>query len=354
MNLAGRDGPSGANMNLAGRGGAGPRRPRATRPDTMPKTPVGAKPVGSRRLTDVSTVRDLLANHGIWLTKTLGQHLLTDDVVLNRIVLSARLHPKLEVLEVGPGAGALTAELVTRVRRVVAVEVDRRMVRALRTTVDAPNLEIVEADALAIDPATLFEGRPYSLVANLPYNVATALIRRMLSFPAVDRPREIVVMIQREVANRMAARPGDLSVLGVQVQVMADVQVLFEVPPQAFFPPPDVTSAVIRLRPYDEPCVPLLPSPARFLQTVRAGFAHRRKQLHNALGDLGTGTERIDAALEATGIARTRRAETLTLAEWSALSEAIWPVSGETAPPNDDPSADDRDGIDAPQSIGSA
>ena len=341
-------------MNLEGRGGAGPRRPRATRPDTMPKTPVGPKSVGARRLTDVSTVRDLLANHGIWLTKTLGQHLLTDDVVLNRIVLSARLHPKLEVLEVGPGAGALTAELVTRVRRVVAVEVDRRMVRALRTTVDAPNLEIVEADALAIDPATLFEGRPYSLVANLPYNVATALIRRMLSFPAVDRPREIVVMIQREVANRMAARPGDLSVLGVQVQVMADVQVLFEVPPQAFFPPPDVTSAVIRLRPYDEPCVPLLPSPARFLQTVRAGFAHRRKQLHNALGDLGTGTERIDAALEATGIARTRRAETLTLAEWSALSEAIWPVSGETALPKGDPYADDRDGIDAPQSIGSA
>ncbi|NBT17542.1 MAG: methyltransferase domain-containing protein [Proteobacteria bacterium] len=304
---AGPGGPSGANMNLEGRGGAGPRRPRATRPDTMPKTPVGAKSVGARRLTDVSTVRDLLANHGIWLTKTLGQHLLTDDVVLNRIVLSARLHPKLEVLEVGPGAGALTAELVTRVRRVVAVEVDRRMVRALRTTVDAPNLEIVEADALAIDPATLFE-----------------------------------------------ARPGDLSVLGVQVQVMADVQVLFEVPPQAFFPPPDVTSAVIRLRPYDEPCVPLLPSPARFLQTVRAGFAHRRKQLHNALGDLGTGTERIDAALEATGIARTRRAETLTLAEWSALSEAIWPVSGETAPPKGDPYADDRDGIDAPQSIGSA
>ncbi len=341
-------------MNRSGRGGAGTRRPRATRPDTMPKTPVSAKPVGARRLTDVSTVRDLLANHGIWLTKTLGQHLLTDDVVLNRIVLSARLHPKLEVLEVGPGAGALTAELVTRVRRVVAVEVDRRMVRALRTTVDAPNLEIVEADALAIDPATLFEGRPYSLVANLPYNVATALIRRMLSFPAVDRPREIVVMIQREVANRMAARPGDLSVLGVQVQVMADVQVLFEVPPQAFFPPPDVTSAVIRLRPYDEPCVPLLPSPARFLQTVRAGFAHRRKQLHNALGDLGTGSERIDAALEATGIARTRRAETLTLAEWSALSEAIWPVSGETPPPpNDDPPADDRDGMDAPHPNGS-
>jgi 16S rRNA (adenine1518-N6/adenine1519-N6)-dimethyltransferase len=109
------------------------------------------------------------------------------------------------------------------------------------------------------------------------------------------------------------------------------------------------------LRPYDEPCVPLLPSPARFLQTVRAGFAHRRKQLHNALGDLGTGSERIDAALEATGIARTRRAETLTLAEWSALSEAIWPVSGETPPPpNDDPSADDRDGIDAPHPIGSA
>jgi 16S rRNA (adenine1518-N6/adenine1519-N6)-dimethyltransferase len=281
-------------------------------------------------LTNAAAVGRLLSYHGIWLTKSLGQHLLVDRAILERIVGSADLHPDMEVLEIGPGVGVLTAELVKHVRRVVAVEVDPRMARALRTTVPDPILEVVEADAMSVDTSELFGGRPYALVANLPYNVATAIIRRLLALPKPTRPVHMVVMIQREVANRMAALPGDLTALGVEIQIAAAAEVLFEVPPTAFFPAPEVTSAVLRLRPYDEPVVPLLPTPHRFGQLVRAGFAHRRKQLHNALGTLGIGAPRIEAALEAAGITRSRRAETLNLAEWSALSLAIW-ESGEHA-----------------------
>jgi 16S rRNA (adenine1518-N6/adenine1519-N6)-dimethyltransferase len=284
-------------------------------------------------LTSAAAVGRLLSYHGIWLTKSLGQHLLVDRGILDRIVASADLHPDMEVLEIGPGVGVLTAELVKHVRRVVAVEVDPKMARILRTTVPDAALEVVEADAMTVDTAELFGGRPYALVANLPYNVATAIIRRLLALPIATRPVEMVVMIQREVAYRMAALPGDLTALGVEIQIAAAATVLFEVPPTAFFPAPEVTSAVLRLHPYDTSAVPLVPTPRRFDQLVRSGFAHRRKQLHNALGTLGVGTARIDSALETAGIARSRRAETLTLAEWSALSQAIWATDG--APQDD-------------------
>jgi 16S rRNA (adenine1518-N6/adenine1519-N6)-dimethyltransferase len=318
-------------------------------PEGVPVADRPLPPVPSD-LTNAAAVGRLLSHHGIWLTKSLGQHLLVDRAILDRIVSSANLHPEMEVLEIGPGVGVLTAELVRHVRRVVAVEVDARMARVLRTTVPGPVLEVIEADAMTVNPAELFGGRPYALVANLPYNVATAIIRRLLALPAPVRPVQMVVMIQREVAKRMAAQPGDLTALGVEIQVAAETTVLFEVPPTAFFPAPEVTSAVLRLRPHDEPAVPLVPTPRRFGQLVRSGFAHRRKQLHNALGTLGVGTPRIDAALETAGIARSRRAETLTLAEWSALSRAIWGADG--AHPGDGDAAvgdglSGGDGVDA-------
>ena len=332
-----RDSPAcGDGYDLVMRGRHRPTAPSRVRTAGTARVPVEAAPAdglppdggpavpGIADLTHAPSVGRLLSRHGLWLTKSLGQHLLIDRGVLDRIVEAADLRPEMEVLEVGPGVGVLTTELVSRVRRVLAVEVDPRMATVLRETVAHPSLEVVEADAMGIDPADLFGGRPYSVVANLPYNLATALVRRLLSMPAPSRPVEMVVMMQREVAQRMAARPGDLSALGIEIQVAAAVDLLFEVPPTAFFPAPKVTSAVVRVRPYDVPAVPLVPGPRRFFQLVRAGFAHRRKQLHNALGDLGLGGERIQAALEEAGIARSRRAETLTLEEWSTLSAAMW------------------------------
>jgi 16S rRNA (adenine1518-N6/adenine1519-N6)-dimethyltransferase len=275
-------------------------------------------------LTRPRYVRDLLARHGIRLTKAMGQHLLVDRGVLNRTVEAAALSPDDEVLEVGPGIGVLTQELSRRAARVIAVELDHRLVAVLRETVPLPNVEIVEADALRIDLGTLFDGRPFTLVANLPYGVATPLIRNLLYARPDRRPDELVVMVQREVARRLAACPGDMGLLAVQVQLVADVELLFEVGPQSFFPPPEVASAVVRLRPLAGYRVAPLPTERRFFQTVAAGFRHRRKQLHNALGDLGVGTERIAAGLAAAGVQPARRAETLSLAEWSRLSEGLW------------------------------
>ncbi len=255
----------------------------------------------------------------------MGQHLLVDRDVLERIVASATtLGPESEVLEIGPGAGALTAELSRRVRRVVAVELDPRMVGVLRETVPAPNVQLVQADALTVQPAQLFGGRPYSVVANLPYNVATPLLRRLLYAPADGRPQELVVMVQREVAQRLAARPGSMSLLSVEMQLVADIEYLFEVGPRSFFPPPEVASAVVRLRPLPGYRVPPLPDERRFFQVVAAGFRQKRKQLHNALRSLGASAEQVAAALAAAGIDPRRRAETLTLDEWSRLSAALW------------------------------
>lgn len=275
-------------------------------------------------LTNARQVRDLLARHGVWLSKAMGQHLLVDRAVLERIVEGAGLGPKSQVLEVGPGAGALTAELSRKAERVVAVEVDRRLVSVLRESVPAPNVDVIEADALTVEPKLLFAGQRYKVVANLPYGVATPLIRKLLYAPPASRPDELVVMVQREVALRLAARPGEMSVLSVQTQLVADAEILFEVEPDAFFPPPNVSGAVVRLRPLVDFRVPPLPDEHRFFQTTRAGFSQKRKQLHNALGVLGVGAERIQSALSLAGIDPKRRAETLTLVEWSRLSDALW------------------------------
>ena len=275
-------------------------------------------------LTNPKHVGAVLSRHGIWLTKSMGQHLLVDRTSLDRIVDAADLQPSDSVLEVGPGAGVLTAELTQRAGRVVAVELDPRMVGVLRETVPAPNLEIVQADALTAEIGQLFGGAPFKLVANLPYGVATALLRSLLYAPPDRRPTLIVVMIQLEVARRLAAVPGDMSLLAVQAQLVADVELLFTLGPEAFFPPPAVRSAVIRVTPLPEPRVAPLPTEQRFFQTVAAGFSQRRKQLHNALGSLGVGVERIQAALTVADIEPTRRAETLTLEEWARLSSALW------------------------------
>ena len=275
-------------------------------------------------LTRPRQVRDLLSRHGVWLTKAMGQHLLVDRSALERIVAASALGPDAEVLEVGPGAGVLTSELSRAARRVVAVELDRRLLGVLRETVRAANVEIVPGDALHVDLGALFGGRPYAVVANLPYGVATPLIRKLLYAPAEQVPQQVVVMVQREVARRLAAAPGDMSLLSVQAQLVADVEVLFDVPPESFLPPPEVSSSVIRLRPLGRRRVPPLPSERRFFQTVAAGFGQKRKQLHNALGQVGVGTERIQQALAAAGIDPARRAETLTLDEWSRLSGALW------------------------------
>ena len=224
-------------------------------------------------------------------------------------------------MEIGPGRGALTRLLSDRARRVDAVELDGDLARALRDKLaDRPNVSVVEGDALTFDPAERFGERPYKIVANLPYYAATPIIRRCVA--AVPRPASLTVMVQREVAESVAAAPGRMSFLSVAVRLYADARVLFAVPPRAFRPAPKVTSAIVRIEPRAAPAVPP-DAAAAFLDFAAAGFRAPRKRIRNSLKHgLDAPAERIDRALASADIDGARRPAALDLREWTRLFAA--------------------------------
>jgi 16S rRNA (adenine1518-N6/adenine1519-N6)-dimethyltransferase len=211
--------------------------------------------------------------------------------------------------------------LAERARRVVAVELDRHMLPVLReTTAPFPNVEIIPRDLLTVQPEEVFGSAPYKLVANLPYYITALTLRHFLE--ARNPPRRLVVMVQAEVAERMTATAGGLSLLSLSVQFYGRPSIVARVPPGAFFPPPKVDSAVVRIDLFAEP--PLAGAAcARFFALAHAGFAEKRKQLHNNLArHLEAPREEVWAWLEAAGIDPTRRAQTLGVEEWLALTRA--------------------------------
>ena len=242
------------------------------------------------------------------LKKRFGQHFLTNKSILRRIVQLAHICPEDTVVEVGPGKGTLTAELATAARSVIAIEIDRDLIPALRSAVP-PNVEIIEGDAVQIT----LPNTPFHIVSNLPYNVATPLFKRFIGHR--NHILAVTVMIQKEVADRLTARPrtksyGPLSVL---IQYYADVTYGFAVPPGAFNPPPKVDSAVIRLE-----WKPDVPDATSFTDFVQEAFSSRRKTLANNLltmfGSLGR--DEIVRKLERAGIAAKVRPEELSVAEF--------------------------------------
>ena len=260
----------------------------------------------------------LLRQLGLRPRKRFSQSFLVDRRVPEQVVKAADVGPDDHVLEIGPGLGIMTRVLARKAARVVAVELDRDLAGALPRLVP-DNVEIVQGDALNFDPAGRFGG-PYKLVANLPYAITSPFLFRYLDIrPA---PTLIVVMIQREVAERIAGRAGQLSYLAVAVQSVATVRLVRQVPPGAFHPRPKVDSAVVRLDPRPDQLVPP-EGRARFLALVRAGFAQPRKTLANSLAQ-GLSVPRPDAAarLERAGIAPERRPQELSLDEWRTLFEA--------------------------------
>lgn len=273
--------------------------------------------------------RAVMRRFGIRPRKSLGQHFLVDRSYLAAIIEAAEVMPDDLVLEIGPGLGVLTEALAARVGRVVAVELDPEMRRVLADVL-APctNVDLVAADILDVAPGDLLEGldpteagRPYKVVANLPYNITSAVLRHLLE--ARHPPVRAVVMVQREVAERILAEPGDMSILAVAVQFYATASSVTDVPAQAFYPRPKVQSRVLRLDVRPEPAVPVA-DPAAFFRTVRAGFGQKRKQLKNSLAaGLDIGTAEAVVALEAAGIDPTRRAQTLDLTEWARLTAAL-------------------------------
>ncbi len=266
-------------------------------------------------------VPQLLRQYGLHPDKRLGQHFLTDPVALTRIVEAAGLRPDDQVLEVGPGVGSLTVALAPHCRRLVAVEVDERLRLVLERVLHPyPQVQVIFGDILAQDPAALMEEAPYVVVANLPYYITGAVIRHLLM--ARRRPTRLVLTVQREVAARICAPPGKMSLLSVSVQVFGEAQTLFRLPRGAFYPPPEVESAVVRVEVYPQPRVPEAALPA-FFRLAKAAFAQRRKTLRNTLaGGLGLSKAQAEALLRQAHIEPSRRAETLSMDEWVALTQA--------------------------------
>jgi 16S rRNA (adenine1518-N6/adenine1519-N6)-dimethyltransferase len=289
---------------------------------------------------------ELLRRHGLHLKQGLGQNFLADPVHLDRIVAAAELTRDDVVIEVGPGVGTLTARLAAQAGRVVAVELDASLLPALQETLAAnDNVTIVQGDILQLDPGQLsmvngqlsivneaeIAGQlsivnwplnigNYKVVANLPYYITSAAIRHFLT--ATPPPALLVLTVQREVAQRIVAKPPDMSLLAVSVQFYAQPEIVARIPAGAFYPPPKVDSAILRLRPWAQPPVDV-PDVDAFFAVARAGFGQRRKQLRNSLrSDPRLRQEQVDSILSQAGIDPHRRAETLMLAEWARLAHA--------------------------------
>lgn len=270
-------------------------------------------------LTNKQVLRNLLYAHNMRPNKAFGQNFLVDREVLEQVIAAAELDATEQVLEVGAGTGVLTRELAARTRRVVAVEIEQAMLALLaETTRNYPNVEIMARNLLYLDPREVFGADPYKLVANLPYYITAPTFRHFLE--SANPPRLFVVMVQYEVAKRMVAEPGDLSLLGVSVQFYGSPRMITRVPAGAFYPAPKVDSAILRLDLHRQPPLTSQHERDTFFRLVQAGFSERRKQIHNSLtSGLHRKNEEVRAWLAAAGIETRRRAETLSIEEWLRL-----------------------------------
>ena len=261
----------------------------------------------------------LLRRFGLRPDKRLGQNFLVDQSALRKIVEIAAISLEDAVLEVGPGLGGLTSLLAAEARRVVAVELDGRLIPILKQVLSPfSNIQLVQGDILALNPLALIDAPSYKVVANIPYYITSALMRHLLE--GDRRPTCLVLTVQREVAERICASPGELSLLALSVQVYGQPQVRAHIPAGAFYPPPKIDSAVIRVDMLPEPVIPT-PLISPFFRLAKAGFSQKRKTLGNALAaSLAWPKNKAEGLLLAAGIDPRRRAETLSLVEWGALT----------------------------------
>lgn len=275
-------------------------------------------------------VHSLLRRWNLRPDKALGQNFLVDSAILQRIVAAAQLTSHDIVLEIGAGTGALTQRLAQEAGHVLALELDAQLMPILESELSSfENVTLIQGDVLALDPAALIEDArdkhqlpdmTYKVVGNLPYYITSAILRHLLERDF--RPDLMVVTVQREVARRIVAEPGEMSVLAVSVQFYGAPELLFRIKSGSFYPAPAVDSAVVRIDVHARP--PLQGGQVQtFFQVVRAGFSQRRKQLHNSLSvSLGERVSKDEAAarLREAGIDPRRRAQTLSIEEWVRLT----------------------------------
>ena len=267
-----------------------------------------------------TSAKATLSSLGLSPRKALGQHFLVGQHVVSTIIKASQIEPGDTIVEVGPGLGVVTRELVQRSKRVIAVELDRELALALERELGDVALKVVHADAREVDVRELTGGVPYKLVANLPYYAASPILRRFLE--SSHPPTRAVAMVQREVAKNMVAQPGAMSLVSVGVQLYGQPRIVGYVPPSAFYPRPKVTSAIVSIDVYQEPALELDDRQA-FFKVVRAGFSTPRKQLRNALANgLAVPQDEALRLLEKACIDPTRRPATLSLTDWKSLYSA--------------------------------
>lgn len=264
----------------------------------------------------------LLRAYGLQPKKSLGQNFLIDPSGLDKVMQAAGLSPEDTVLEIGAGLGSLTVLLAQTVRRVIAVEIDRGLIAPLTEAVsEYDNVQIVEGDILKIPPEELNLGEAYLVVANIPYYISSAIIRRLLE--TQNRPARIVLTVQQEVAERICAKDGKFSLLALSVQVFGVPRIQARIAAGCFYPAPDVDSAVLSITLYPQPLI-ATEELDTFFRLARAGFSQKRKTLRNTLSaGLGLPAVQAESLLAAAGIDPRRRAETLSIAEWGRLTD-VW------------------------------
>jgi 16S rRNA (adenine1518-N6/adenine1519-N6)-dimethyltransferase len=280
---------------------------------------------GSGEPSLLAQTRAWLRQLGIRGGRRLGQNFLVDRGVLHQIVAAAELGPADTVIEVGPGLGLLTRELTKRAGRVIAIELDNRLATALGQSLHSPpNLSIINADVLQVDPVALMaqsQASGYKVVANLPYYITSPTLRHFLE--ARVKPSLLVVMVQQEVGQTIVAKPGDMSLLSVSIQFYGQPRIICKVPANCFLPQPKVDSVLLRIDVYSQPLVKVSDQSC-FFNLVRAGFGSRRKQLRNSLSHgLQIAPQEAASLLEQADIDPKRRAETLSLEDWARLESQL-------------------------------
>ena len=269
----------------------------------------------------MSHLKDLLEHYNIDPKKSLGQNFIHDTNMLEKIVSTADLLPDSRVVEVGPGTGALTRFIAEQAKHVIAVELDERMRPVLEGELaQFDNVRLVFKDILEVNIGELVEYQDYTVVANIPYYITQKIIRLFLE--SQHRPERMILTMQREVAERICAEAGDMSILAVSVQYYGDPKVMVRIPPDVFYPRPDVESAVLRIDVHDTPIVDVSDDKT-FFRVVRAGFSQKRKQLKNSLsGGLQMKSKQAGELLARAEIDPKRRAETLSIQEWAQITRA--------------------------------
>lgn len=271
--------------------------------------------------------REMLEAFGLNPKKRLGQNFMHDPNTIDKIAVTAEIMPDDTVVEIGPGTGELTARLAQSARHVMAIEVDERLQPLLEERfADTKNVYLVFGDVLKTNVAQLVGAKDFLVVANVPYYITTAILEHVLS--PQHRPKRLVITMQYEVAQRICAKAGDMSLLAVSIQYYGKPQIISKLNPAVFWPRPGVNSALLRVDCYERPIVDT-PSDEVFFRVVKAGFSQKRKQLRNSLsGGLQIKNKVAQGYLNTADIDSKRRAETLTLEEWARLSHVVAAAEG--------------------------